>query len=62
MLTARNTRKRRKLFLSRVGEEDGLKGAWPMTDSPHPSWEPDVQISRIRLVWKLSFKRHSLFP
>jgi len=47
---------------SRVGEEDGLKGTWPMTVSPYPSWEPDVQISRIRLVWKLSLNGHSLFP
>ena len=31
-----------------------MKGAWPMTVSPRPSWEPDMQVSRIRLVWQLS--------
>ena len=38
-----------------------MKGAWPMTVSPHPSWEPDVQISRIRLVWQLSLNGRSQF-
>ena len=34
----------------------------PMTVSPRPSWEPDVQISRIRLVWQLSLIRRSHGP